>query len=90
MSGDIMIRHTASAGVLITIGGSCVGADVFSRDPAGLYPDTPADVRADYFYGDGDWTASKSSSRLRKAQICFPGGEGERNAAPSGGNLRDL
>ncbi|NBK94063.1 hypothetical protein D5278_19225 [bacterium 1XD21-13] len=47
MSGDIMIRHTASAGVLITIGGSCVGADVFSRDPAGLYPDTPADVRAE-------------------------------------------
>ena len=47
MSGEIAIRHTASAGVLIKIGRNCIGVDAFSRDPNKLYPDTPAGVKAE-------------------------------------------
>lgn len=47
MNTNITIRHTANAGVLIKIGRNSVGVDVFSRDPDGLYPDTPDAVRTE-------------------------------------------
>ncbi len=39
------ILHTANAGVVLTIGRNAFGADVFSRDPEGFYPDTPDVLR---------------------------------------------
>lgn len=47
MYTDRVIRHTANAGVVIKIGENGIGVDLFSRDPEGLYPDTPEDVRAE-------------------------------------------
>lgn len=47
METSIVIRHTANAGVLIDIGKNSFGVDVFSRDPEGLYPDTPAELKAE-------------------------------------------
>lgn len=39
------VRHTANAGVVIKIRENGIGVDLFSRDPQGLYPDTPKNVR---------------------------------------------
>lgn len=46
MKTNIVIRHTANAGVLINIGRNSLGVDLFSKDPEGLYPDTPTELRA--------------------------------------------
>ena len=45
MDGRMSVRHTANAGVLITTKAGAVGVDLFSRDPQGLYEDTPADLQ---------------------------------------------
>lgn len=45
MEIGMVIRHTANAGVLINIGRNSFGVDLFSRDPEGLYPDTPAELK---------------------------------------------
>lgn len=45
MKTNIVIRHTANAGVLINIGRNSLGVDLFSKDPEGLYPDTPTELR---------------------------------------------
>lgn len=45
MDTDKIIRHTSNAGVLIRTGRNSIGVDLFSRDPQGLYPDTPEKVR---------------------------------------------
>ena len=47
MEPKIKIIHTASAGILINIEGTGLGIDLFSKDPTGLYPDTPDDLKAD-------------------------------------------
>ena len=47
MNPNITIRHTASAGVLITIGRNSIGVDAFSRDSNRLYPDTPDSVKTE-------------------------------------------
>ncbi len=47
MDGRMSVRHTANAGVLITTKAGAVGVDLFSRDPQGLYEDTPADLQED-------------------------------------------
>ncbi|MCI8559371.1 MAG: MBL fold metallo-hydrolase [Lachnospiraceae bacterium] len=47
MEMNLTIRHTANAGVLINIGRNSLGVDLFSRDPEGLYPDTPAQLKAE-------------------------------------------
>lgn len=47
MNTEITIRHTANAGTLIKIGRNSIGVDIFSRDLNGLYPDTPAGVKAE-------------------------------------------
>lgn len=47
MNPNVTIRHTASAGVLITIGRNSIGVDAFSRDPNRLYPDTPHSVKTE-------------------------------------------
>ena len=47
MNPIITIRHTASAGVIITIGRNSIGVDAFSRDPNRLYPDTPDSVKTE-------------------------------------------
>ncbi len=45
MNINRIIRHTANAGVTVKMGGNGIGIDLFSRDPQGLYPDTPGDVK---------------------------------------------
>ena len=47
MDGRMSVRHTANAGVLITTKAGAVGVDLFSKDPQGLYEDTPADLQED-------------------------------------------
>ena len=47
MNPNVTIRHTASAGVLITIGRNSIGVDAFSRDPNRLYPDTSDSVKTE-------------------------------------------
>lgn len=47
METDMVIRHTANAGVLISIGRNRLGVDLFSKDSEGLYPDTPAVLKAE-------------------------------------------
>lgn len=39
------MRYVSNAGMVLLAGGQAVGIDVFSRDPAGLYPDTPPGIR---------------------------------------------
>lgn len=51
MNTNIIVYHTASCGVLIKIGRKAVGVDAFSKDPDGLYPDTPPQVKAELFAG---------------------------------------
>lgn len=45
MDTKITVRHTANAGILIKTEKESIGVDIFSRDPNGLYPDTPEDLR---------------------------------------------
>ena len=45
MESRIRMLHTASAGITINIEETILGIDVFSRDPSGLYPDTPEETR---------------------------------------------
>lgn len=47
METNIVIRHTANAGVVINIGRNRLGVDLFSKDLEGLYPDTPAILKAE-------------------------------------------
>lgn len=47
METNIVIRHTANAGVVINIGRNGLGVDLFSKDSEGLYPDTPAALKAE-------------------------------------------
>lgn len=47
MKTDIVIRHTANAGVLISIGRNSLGVDLFSRDLEGLYQDTPEKLKSE-------------------------------------------
>lgn len=39
------VRHTANAGVLIRTKAAAAGVDLFSRDPFGLYEDTPPQIQ---------------------------------------------
>lgn len=45
MDKKIKITHAASAGILIDIEETSLGIDLFSKDPAGLYPDTTDELK---------------------------------------------
>lgn len=39
------MRYVSNAGLVLEADGEAIGIDVFSRDPSGLYPDTPPGIR---------------------------------------------
>lgn len=45
MEKNFRVLHTSNAGLLINIEENGLGIDMFSRDPEGIYPDTPEDIR---------------------------------------------
>jgi hypothetical protein len=47
MEKELSVLHTANAGVLLKIGNNTLGIDMFSRDPEGLYQDTPEELKID-------------------------------------------
>lgn len=44
-ASPLRVLHASNAGVLLERDGHCLGIDLFSCDPNGLYPDTPPEVR---------------------------------------------
>lgn len=57
MEKEIHVLHTASAGMLLIIRRNTLGIDLFSKDPAGLYPDTP------------EWLREKLLERIEQREI---------------------
>ena len=45
MEKKIRLTHTASSGIFINIEETAIGIDLFSKDPTGLYQDTPEDLK---------------------------------------------
>jgi len=47
---EVRVLHTAGAGVLLDLGKESLGIDLFSKDPQGLYPDTPQDLKRELMF----------------------------------------
>lgn len=74
MKTTISALHTSNAGVLLNIGRNTLGIDLFSRDPEGIYPDTPEWLERELW---------EKTERRELTTLLFTHGHGDHFCLPS-------